>query len=62
MRPQIVVFDLGGVLVKLTGVGEFAALLGGLDEAQVWATWLGSESCGALNGAFAIRTCSRGKS
>lgn len=39
---QTVVFDLGGVLVELGGIGEFGDLIGVSDPQQVWARWLGS--------------------
>jgi len=37
---DVVLFDLGGVLVRLGGVDEFGALIGQRDEARVWSTWL----------------------
>jgi len=39
---QVVLFDLGGVLVELGGVAEFAGLIGVDDPQEVWARWLGS--------------------
>jgi HAD superfamily hydrolase (TIGR01509 family) len=35
-----VLFDLGGVLVRLGGVAEFGALLGVRDDAEFWQHWL----------------------
>ena len=40
---EIVVLDLGGVLVELGGVDELGALIGEQDEAEVWRRWLNSE-------------------
>jgi glucose-1-phosphatase len=39
---RVVLFDLGGVLVELGGVSEFAGMIGVSDPQQVWARWLGS--------------------
>lgn len=35
-----VLFDLGGVLVRLGGVTEFGVLLGARDDAEFWQRWL----------------------
>jgi putative hydrolase of the HAD superfamily len=39
---RVVLFDLGGVLVRLGGVEEFGALVGTTDEGEIWRLWLGS--------------------
>jgi len=39
-RPQVVLFDLGGVLVRLAGVPAMKDLAGIDDEAEVWRRWL----------------------
>jgi putative hydrolase of the HAD superfamily len=39
---RVVLFDLGGVLVRLGGVEEFGALVGSSDEGEIWRLWLGS--------------------
>lgn len=41
-RPQVVLLDLGGVLVELSGVAEFGSMLGKSEVSEVWRTWLGS--------------------
>lgn len=38
-----VLFDLGGVLVRLGGVAEFGALIGARDDAEFWERWLACE-------------------
>ncbi len=38
--PQVVLFDLGGVLVRLSGVSAMQDLAGIDDEAEVWRRWL----------------------
>ena len=43
MAIEIVVFDLGGVLVELGGVRDFGDLIGELDDERVWARWLESD-------------------
>ena len=35
-----VVFDLGGVLIRLGGAAEFGGMIGEGDEREVWARWL----------------------
>jgi glucose-1-phosphatase len=40
---EVVLFDLGGVLVQLSGVGAVQELAGMDDEAEVWRRWLGCE-------------------
>jgi glucose-1-phosphatase len=37
---DVVLFDLGGVLVRLGGVDEFGALIGQREESRIWSTWL----------------------
>ena len=44
MDTQIVLFDLGGVLIELGGVEEFRRLAGAGDEDEVWRRWLASPS------------------
>lgn len=39
---EVVVFDLGGVLVRLGGVPVLRRLLGVEDDAEIWRLWLGS--------------------
>jgi putative hydrolase of the HAD superfamily len=41
---RVVLFDLGGVLVRLGGVEEFGALVGATDEGEIWRMWLGSSA------------------
>lgn len=41
-HPRVVLLDLGGVLVELSGVGEFAQMAGAKDADEVWHTWLHS--------------------
>jgi putative hydrolase of the HAD superfamily len=38
---EVVVFDLGGVLVRLGGAGALGRLVGESDEEAVWRLWLG---------------------
>ena len=40
-KTEVVLFDLGGVLVELGGVRDFGDMIGEPDDAQVWARWLG---------------------
>jgi putative hydrolase of the HAD superfamily len=42
MATQVVLFDLGGVLVELGGVDRFGGLIGETDESEIWRIWLGS--------------------
>ena len=44
MATQLVLFDLGGVLIELGGVEEFRRLIGAGDETEVWRRWLSSPS------------------
>ena len=44
MHTQLVLFDLGGVLIELGGVEEFRRLVGAGDEDEVWRRWLSSPS------------------
>jgi len=39
--PEMVLFDLGGVLVELRGVSTMADLTGIDDESELWRRWLG---------------------
>ena len=39
-RPELVLFDLGGVLIELRGVGAMAELAGIDDERELWRRWL----------------------
>ena len=41
MDAQLVLFDLGGVLIELGGVGELRVLAGMPDDEAVWRRWLG---------------------
>ncbi len=41
MTTEIVLFDLGGVLVELGGVQEFAGMANEADEETIWRRWLG---------------------
>jgi len=40
-QTEVVLFDLGGVLVRIGGVRDFGDLIGEPDDAQVWTRWLG---------------------
>lgn len=40
MRTRVVLFDLGGVVVELGGVGELGALVGETREEEIWRRWL----------------------
>jgi HAD superfamily hydrolase (TIGR01509 family) len=42
MPTQVVLFDLGGVLVELGGVDRFGGLIGEADENEIWRVWLTS--------------------
>ena len=44
VQTQLVLFDLGGVLIELGGVEEFRRLVGAGDEDEVWRRWLSSPS------------------
>ena len=39
-RPELVLFDLGGVLIELRGVATMAELSGIDDERELWRRWL----------------------
>jgi len=39
-RPELVLFDLGGVLIELRGVATLAELAGIDDERELWRRWL----------------------
>ena len=39
-RPELVLFDLGGVLIELRGVATIAELAGIDDEDELWRRWL----------------------
>lgn len=40
LSPELVLFDLGGVLIELRGVATMAELAGIDDEAELWLRWL----------------------
>ncbi|MEN8183567.1 MAG: HAD family phosphatase [Myxococcota bacterium] len=40
MAIRVVLFDLGGVVVELGGVGELGALVGESREEEIWRRWL----------------------
>ena len=40
MTTRVVLFDLGGVVVELGGVGELGAMLGESREEEIWRRWL----------------------
>ncbi len=40
-ETEVVLFDLGGVLIELGGVGELSALIGAADHEETWRRWLG---------------------
>jgi len=42
MPTQVVLFDLGGVLIELGGVDRFGGLIGEADESEIWRIWLTS--------------------
>jgi FMN phosphatase YigB (HAD superfamily) len=42
MATQVVLFDLGGVLIELGGVDRFGGLIGEIDESEIWRVWLTS--------------------
>jgi FMN phosphatase YigB (HAD superfamily) len=42
-RPEVVLFDLGGVLIELGGPEEFGRLIGEPDPERVWHRWLTCE-------------------
>jgi HAD superfamily hydrolase (TIGR01509 family) len=42
LATRAVLFDLGGVLIELGGVGHFGQLIGETDESVIWQTWLTS--------------------
>jgi glucose-1-phosphatase len=39
--PELVLFDLGGVLIELRGVSTMAGLADIVDEGELWRRWLG---------------------
>jgi HAD superfamily hydrolase (TIGR01493 family) len=43
MSIQLVLFDLGGVLIELGGVEVFQRMIGAGSEAEVWRRWLTSK-------------------
>jgi putative hydrolase of the HAD superfamily len=43
MTTQVVLFDLGGVLVELGGVDRFGNLIGEFDASEIWRVWLTSD-------------------
>ena len=40
MKPETVLFDIGGVLVELTGLAEFGAMIGETDGEVVMQRWM----------------------
>ena len=42
MPTEVVLFDVGGVLVELGGVDHFGQMIGHGDEAEIWRRWLHS--------------------
>jgi len=42
MKVQAILFDLGGVLIKLGGVDQLGQFIGIADEAEIWRRWLTS--------------------
>ena len=42
MTTQVVLFDLGGVLVRLGGVDHFGQMIGMHDPEEIWRRWLSS--------------------
>ena len=42
MKTEAVLFDLGGVLVRLGGVEEFGRMIGEGEESEIWRRWLAS--------------------
>jgi putative hydrolase of the HAD superfamily len=40
MKTQAILFDLGGVLIKLGGVVQLGQFIGVADEAEIWRRWL----------------------
>lgn len=40
-RPDLVLFDLGGVLIELQGVADLSELAGIEDPSELWRRWLG---------------------
>jgi len=39
--PDLVLFDLGGVLIELSGLSSMSELSGIVDERELWRRWLG---------------------
>ena len=42
MKTEVVLFDIGGVLVRLGGVEDFGRMIGEGEESEIWRRWLGS--------------------
>ena len=40
MTIDVVLFDLGGVLIELGGMGDIAAFANESDEDEIWKRWL----------------------
>lgn len=40
MKPEVVLFDLGGVLIELGGMAEMSAFAGESSEDELWRHWL----------------------
>ena len=37
---EVVLFDVGGILIKMSGIGAWKQLTGLTDEAEIWRRWL----------------------
>lgn len=44
MNVEVVLFDLGGVLIELTGESLFAHWMGGVSREELWRRWLTSQA------------------
>ena len=44
MKTEVVLFDLGGVLVGLGGIEDFGRMIGEGEESEIWRRWLSSPS------------------
>ncbi|MAI78560.1 MAG: hypothetical protein CL917_06455 [Deltaproteobacteria bacterium] len=56
MQTKAVLFDLGGVLIKLGGVGQLGQFIGVTDEAEIWRRWLTSDWVRRYERGFCTRT------
>ena len=52
---RVVLFDLGGVLVRLGGVEEFGTLVGTSETSEIWRIWLTSASVRQYERGFCTR-------